>query len=127
MTARPASVHVRDAYPARRRGLRARAGDLLHRMPELAETSSIADADARLSAARLRAARSRLALVRAADGALTGVVSLDDLLTALLAPAWRRTRPAALPQGPIGSVDPWRGQIAKRGGRPVETCDHRQK
>lgn len=80
---RPAGVvHVRDAYLARRRGLRARAGDLLHRMPELAATSSIADA-----VARLRAAHSQLALVRAADGTLAGLVSLDDLLTTLLAPA----------------------------------------
>ncbi|MFF5207088.1 hemolysin family protein [Streptosporangium sp. NPDC000396] len=80
---RPAGViHVRDAYLARRRGSRARAGDLAYRMPALTADTSITDA-----VAELRAARSQLAAVRVQDGTLAGLVSLDDLLATLLAPA----------------------------------------
>lgn len=74
-------VHVRDAYLARARGERVTAGDLLYRLPEFPSDISISDA-----VADLRAAHSQLAAVRAPDGALVGLVSLDDLLTTLLAP-----------------------------------------
>ncbi|MGV9777342.1 hemolysin family protein [Streptosporangium sp. NPDC003464] len=80
---RPAGViHVRDAYLARRRGSRVRAGELAYRLPALPSETSISDA-----VGVLRAAHSQLALVHAADGTLKGMVSLDDLLTTLLIPA----------------------------------------
>ncbi|MEV7010269.1 CNNM domain-containing protein [Streptosporangium sp. NPDC051022] len=80
---RPVGVlHVRDAYLARRRGLDTPAGDLAHRMPRLSPDTSITDA-----VSALRAAHSQLATVHTADGALAGVVFLDDLLTTLLVPA----------------------------------------
>ncbi|MEV6865653.1 hemolysin family protein [Streptosporangium subroseum] len=74
-------VHVRDAYLARRRGAPSRAGDLAYRLPELPLEASVSDA-----VAKLRAAHSQLAIVRAPDGALAGLVSLDDLLSTLLIP-----------------------------------------
>ncbi|MGI5290271.1 hypothetical protein ACQEVF_44005 [Nonomuraea polychroma] len=37
--------------------------------------------------ARLRAAPSQIAVIRADDGTVAGIVSLDDLLTTLLVPA----------------------------------------
>ncbi|MEU4836425.1 CNNM domain-containing protein [Streptosporangium sp. NPDC023615] len=74
-------VHVRDAYLARRRGAGPRAGDLAYRLPELPSTMSVSQA-----VATLRAAHSQLASVRAPDGTLTGLISLDDLLSTLLIP-----------------------------------------
>ncbi|MDH2425312.1 CNNM domain-containing protein [Sphaerisporangium sp. TRM90804] len=75
-------VHVRDAYLARRRGARSRAGELAYRLPELPVTVSVSQA-----VAELRAASSQLAVVRAEDGTLAGLVSLDALLSTLLIPA----------------------------------------
>ncbi|GAA2868708.1 hemolysin family protein [Streptosporangium fragile] len=72
-------AHVRDAYLARRRGATIPAADLAHHLPDLPSDISITDA-----VATLRAARSQLAAVRAADGTPVGVVFLDDLLATLL-------------------------------------------
>lgn len=74
-------VHVRDAYLARGRGVRATAAELLYRLPELPVGASVPDA-----VAVLRAAHGRFAVVRAPDGALAGLIGLDDLLATLLAP-----------------------------------------
>jgi len=74
-------VHVRDAYLARRRGAASRAGDLAYRLPELPPTVSVAEA-----VTTLRVAHRQLALVRAPDGALIGLITLDDLLSTLLIP-----------------------------------------
>ncbi|MDF5754188.1 CNNM domain-containing protein [Spongiactinospora sp. TRM90649] len=80
---RPAGVvHVRDAYLARLRGAATPARDLSHRVPRLTGETSVAQA-----VAAMRAARAQLALVGPADGPVTGLVSLDDLLTTLLVPA----------------------------------------
>ncbi|WP_327586771.1 CNNM domain-containing protein [Nonomuraea sp. NBC_00507] len=75
-------VHIRDAYLARKRGTDVTAAQLAYRIPALPPGTSVADA-----VARLRAARSQIALIRADDGATAGIVSLDDLLTTLLVPA----------------------------------------
>jgi CBS domain containing-hemolysin-like protein len=75
-------VHVRDAYLARRKGAATTAGRLAYRVPSLTPQTSVSEA-----VARLRAARSQIALVRADDGGMAGIVSLDDLLTTLLVPA----------------------------------------
>ncbi|WP_336213892.1 hemolysin family protein [Nonomuraea sp. LPB2021202275-12-8] len=75
-------VHLRDAYLARRRGAQTTAGELAYRIPVLPPDASVAEAGS-----RLRAAHSQLALVRDADGALRGLVSLDDLLATLLVKA----------------------------------------
>jgi len=75
-------VHVRDAYVARARGVRTTAGELAHPVPALPIDTPVAEA-----VAALRAHRSRLGLVLAADGRPAGLINLDDLLTPLLAPA----------------------------------------
>jgi CBS domain containing-hemolysin-like protein len=75
-------VHVRDAYLARARGRRPRAERLAHPMPALARDTPVAEA-----VAVLRAARSQLGLVHDGDGVPAGLISLDDLLTTLLAPS----------------------------------------
>ncbi|TDD03401.1 hemolysin family protein [Nonomuraea diastatica] len=75
-------VHIRDAYLARKRGTDVTAAQLAYRIPALPPRTSVSDA-----VARLRAARSQIALIRADDGATAGIVSLDDLLTTLLVPA----------------------------------------
>ncbi|MFF5114135.1 hemolysin family protein [Streptosporangium sp. NPDC000509] len=74
-------VHVRDAYLARRRGATSHAGDLAYRLPELPSTVSVSEA-----VTTLRVAHRQLALVRTPDGALAGLISLDDLLSTLLIP-----------------------------------------
>jgi magnesium and cobalt exporter, CNNM family len=78
----PRMVHVRDAYLARARGKTPTAGELAHPIPTLTRDTPVADA-----VAELRAEHSTLGLVREESGALAGLISLDDLLTTLLAPA----------------------------------------
>ena len=75
-------VHIREAYLARRRGSSATAAQLAYPVPQVAPGTSVADA-----VAHLRSAHSQLALVRAHDGTLLGLISLDDLLTTLLVAA----------------------------------------
>ncbi|MFI7420471.1 CNNM domain-containing protein [Nonomuraea sp. NPDC049684] len=58
------------------------AAQLAYRVPDLPQETSVADA-----VARLRAAHSQIALIRDDAGTLTGLVTLDDLLTTLLLPA----------------------------------------
>ncbi|MCP2338119.1 hemolysin family protein [Actinomadura rupiterrae] len=75
-------VHVRDAYLARARGNDTPAGKLAHPMPHLSVATPVADA-----VAALRDDHSHLGLVLDKTGRTAGLVSLDDLLTTLLAPA----------------------------------------
>ncbi|GAA3548991.1 hemolysin family protein [Nonomuraea rosea] len=73
-------VHLRDAYLAHRRGTSVSARRLAYPLPALLPDVSVAEA-----VAGMRAARSQVALVRAdGDGAVAGIVSLDDLLSTLL-------------------------------------------
>ncbi|MEU2760651.1 hemolysin family protein [Streptomyces sp. NPDC007027] len=81
------SVHARDALVARAGGRAVRARDLARPLPELAPQETAAHA-----VEQLRERRATIAIVRDADGRLTGLVSLDDLLTRLLHP---RTPPGA--------------------------------
>ncbi|MGW0986397.1 hemolysin family protein [Streptomyces sp. NPDC002486] len=77
------SVHARDALVARARGGRATtARDLARPVPELTETTTVAEA-----IEVLRRRRSSLAVVRDRSGRLSGLVTLDDLLARLLQPA----------------------------------------
>ncbi|WP_374986667.1 hemolysin family protein [Streptomyces fradiae] len=73
------SVHARDALVARARGRAATARQLARPVPELKGDDSLAHA-----VEQLRRHRASLAVVRDADGRLTGLVSLDDLLARLL-------------------------------------------
>ncbi|MFF9628616.1 hemolysin family protein [Streptomyces fradiae] len=73
------SVHARDALVARARGRTATARQLARPVPELKGADSLAHA-----VEQLRRHRASLAVVRDADGRLTGLVSLDDLLARLL-------------------------------------------
>ncbi|HEY8482441.1 MAG TPA: CNNM domain-containing protein [Spirillospora sp.] len=73
-------VHVRDAYLARARGLDTLARDLAHPVPAMPVTTPVGEA-----VATLKAHRSHLGLAVAPDGRIAGVVTLDDLLTTLLA------------------------------------------
>ncbi|MGR6918233.1 hemolysin family protein [[Actinomadura] parvosata] len=81
-------VHLRDAYLAHRRSTTtatassATAGTLAYRLPVLPPELPVSDA-----VARLRAARSQIALVRHEDGRVAGLIALDTLLTTLLVPA----------------------------------------
>ncbi|MFD9438993.1 hemolysin family protein [Streptomyces sp. NPDC060006] len=75
------SVHARDALIARSRGRTASARDLARPVPELAPDDTLAHA-----VDQLRQHRASLAVVRDADGRLTGLVSLDDLLAHLMEP-----------------------------------------
>ena len=81
-SSRARMVHVRDAYLARARGRNTPAGELAHPVPTLSVDTPVADA-----VATLRESHSHLGLVRGADGHPAGLISLDDLLTTLLAPA----------------------------------------
>ncbi|MFJ9723622.1 hemolysin family protein [Streptomyces sp. NPDC101209] len=75
------SVHARDALVARARGRGTRARDMARPVPELAAATTVADAiDV------LRAHRASLAVVRDGAGRLTGMVTLDDLLSRFLQP-----------------------------------------
>lgn len=75
-------VHVRDAYLARRRGADIPAHELSY--PALVITAATSISSAVFA---LRSAHSQIAIVRAEDGSMLGIVSLDDLLTTLLVPA----------------------------------------
>lgn len=75
-------VHVRDAYLTRARGRRTPAGELAHPVPTLSCDTPVADA-----VTALQTGHSALGLVTDAAGDLVGLISLDDLLTTLLAPA----------------------------------------
>ena len=75
-------VHLRDAYLARRRGIATTATQLAYRVPDLPQDTTVSDA-----VARLRTAHSQIALIRDGVGVVTGLVTLDDLLTTLLVPA----------------------------------------
>lgn len=72
-------VHVRDAYLARARGLGTTAGELAHPVPAIPAGTPAGEA-----MATLKAHHSHLGLVVAPDGAIAGMVTLDDLLTTLL-------------------------------------------
>ncbi|MEV4254712.1 hemolysin family protein [Spirillospora sp. NPDC049652] len=74
-------VHIRDAYLARARQTEPPAGELSHRMPRLSVATPVAEA-----VAVLRDHHSHLGLVLRDDGRIAGIVSLDDLLTTILAP-----------------------------------------
>ncbi|MBE1535421.1 hemolysin family protein [Actinomadura algeriensis] len=73
-------VHVRDAYLARARGRDVTAGELAHPVPAMPITTPVGEA-----VATLRARHSQLGLAVDAEGRVAGMVSLDDLLTVLLA------------------------------------------
>ncbi|KAB8163410.1 DUF21 domain-containing protein [Streptomyces sp. 3MP-14] len=75
------SVHARDAVVARARGQRVTAGELARPVPELT-----ADDTVDFAVEQLRQRRASLAVVRDAEGRLTGLISLDDLLVRLMAP-----------------------------------------
>ncbi|WP_256103605.1 hemolysin family protein [Streptomyces sp. ODS05-4] len=75
------SVHTRDALVARARGRALTARDLARPVPELATTTTVSHA-----VEQLRQRRASLALVRDEQGALTGLVSLDDLLIRIMGP-----------------------------------------
>ncbi|MGY3204612.1 hemolysin family protein [Streptomyces sp. TE5632] len=75
------SVHARDALVARARGRATSARELARPVPELTDTTTVADAiDV------LRRRRGTLAVVRDDAGRLTGLVTLDDLLARLMQP-----------------------------------------
>lgn len=76
------SVHVRDAIVARAQGRAATARELSRPVPELTADDTVAQA-----VEQLRQRRASLAVVRGADGQITGLISLDDLLGRLMAPA----------------------------------------
>ncbi|WP_175411916.1 hemolysin family protein [Streptomyces sp. TRM64462] len=73
------SVHARDALVARARGRVATARGLARPVPELAGTDSLSHA-----VEQLRRHRASLAVIRDAEGRLTGLISLDDLLARLM-------------------------------------------
>ncbi|MEU6523164.1 hemolysin family protein [Streptomyces sp. NPDC046924] len=76
------TVHARDALVARARGRATSARELARPVPELTDTTTVADAiDV------LRRRRGTLAVVRDDAGRLTGLVALDDLLARLVQPA----------------------------------------
>ncbi|MFE1270696.1 hemolysin family protein [Streptomyces sp. NPDC058758] len=75
------SVHARDVLVARTRGRELTAGALARPVPELAGTDTVSEA-----IEHLRRRRAFLALVRDAEGRLTGLVSLDDLLVRIMGP-----------------------------------------
>ncbi|MET7477174.1 hemolysin family protein [Streptomyces sp. NPDC005648] len=75
------SLHARDAMVARARGRTVSARHLARPVPELSEATTVGDAiDV------LRGRRASLAVVRDATGRLTGMVTLDDLLSRFLLP-----------------------------------------
>ncbi|MGX1134468.1 CBS domain containing-hemolysin-like protein [Streptomyces glaucescens] len=75
------SVHARDALVARARGRSTSARSLARPVPELTEDATVADA-----IDLLRRRRASIAVVRDPSGRLTGLVSLDDLLSRFLRP-----------------------------------------
>jgi CBS domain containing-hemolysin-like protein len=84
------SVHARDAVVARSRGRAVTARELARPVPELTADDTVAHA-----VEQLRQRRASLAVVRGADGRLTGLISLDDLLVRLMSPQHpQRSQPA---------------------------------
>ncbi|WP_059010233.1 hemolysin family protein [Streptomyces specialis] len=75
------SVHVRDAIVARAAGRRVSARELARPVPELTADDTVA-----FAVEQLRQRRASLAVVRGADGRVTGLISLDDLLVRLMGP-----------------------------------------
>lgn len=75
------SVHARDAIVARARGRRVTARELASPVPELTAEDTVSHA-----VEQMRQRRASLAVVRGADGRVTGLISLDDLLARLLGP-----------------------------------------
>ncbi|MDB1086161.1 hemolysin family protein [Streptomyces sp. ACA25] len=73
------SVHARDAMVARAQGREVRAAALARAVPRLTADDTIAHA-----VEQLRHHRASLAVVHDADGRLTGLISLDDLLVRLI-------------------------------------------
>jgi CBS domain containing-hemolysin-like protein len=82
------SVHARDALVARARGRRVTARELARPVPELTADDTVAHA-----VEQLRQRRASLAVVLGADGRVTGLISLDDLLVRLMGPAGSTRRP----------------------------------
>ncbi|MFJ1594863.1 hemolysin family protein [Kitasatospora albolonga] len=79
------TVHARDALVARAGGRDVRARGLARPVPELTRDETAAQA-----VERLRERHATIAVVRDAEGRLTGLVSLDDLLARLLHPPTAR-------------------------------------
>ena len=75
------SVHARDALVARAQGRTTDARGLARPVPELGEDTTVSDA-----IEVLRRRRASLAVVRDGTGRLTGLVTLDDLLSRFLQP-----------------------------------------
>ncbi|MFE0155577.1 CBS domain-containing protein, partial [Nonomuraea sp. NPDC059007] len=75
-------LHVRDAYLARSRGAATTARRLAHPVPTVSPDTVISEA-----VTAMRTAHSQIALVRNSNGALRGLVTLDDLLAKLLVQA----------------------------------------
>ncbi|UYQ60672.1 hemolysin family protein [Streptomyces peucetius] len=73
------SIHARDALVARTRGRAATARDLVRPVPELRTDTTVSQA-----LEQLRRNRASLALIRAQDGRLAGLISLDDLIARLM-------------------------------------------
>ncbi|MFF3286025.1 hemolysin family protein [Streptomyces sp. NPDC003023] len=73
------SVHTRDVLVARTRDRVVTARELVRPVPELRTNASVSHA-----LEQLRRNRASLALIRAEDGRLTGLISLDDLLVRLM-------------------------------------------
>ncbi|MGH3240565.1 MAG: CNNM domain-containing protein, partial [Spirillospora sp.] len=76
----PRMVHVRDAYLARARGRGTRAREMAHPVPTVPIGTPVGEA-----VAVLKGRHSHLGLATAPGGRVAGLVSLDDLLTTLLA------------------------------------------
>ncbi|GAB2894224.1 hemolysin family protein [Streptomyces mayteni] len=75
------SVHARDAIVARASGKRVTARELARPVPDLTAEDTVA-----FAVEQLRQRRASLAVVRGADGRVTGLISLDDLLVRLMGP-----------------------------------------
>ncbi|TDC72351.1 hemolysin family protein [Streptomyces hainanensis] len=75
------SVHARDAIVARASGERVTARELARPVPDLTAEDTVA-----FAVEQLRQRRASLAVVRGADGRVTGLISLDDLLVRLMGP-----------------------------------------
>ncbi|CAM5273322.1 Integral membrane protein OS=Streptomyces sp. ACT-1 OX=1609288 GN=SACT1_6830 PE=4 SV=1 [Streptomyces griseus subsp. griseus] len=88
---RGSGIGRRRTWCARSGGRDVLARDLARPVPELAPDATVAHA-----VEQLRDRRATIAVVRDAEGGLTGLVSLDDLLARLLHPP---TTPGAAAQG----------------------------
>ncbi|MQA98245.1 MAG: DUF21 domain-containing protein [Streptosporangiales bacterium] len=74
-------VHLRDAYLARMHGRSPTAGEFAYTVPALTPATSVPAATE-----TLRREHSQVAVVRDEHGTVTGLITLDDLLSTLLAP-----------------------------------------